>query len=73
MNLQYVMTLIDVSSFHMNYAALQIWRGIEYSSEIVFLFLNEIHVVTHHYNRLVETVIIRSHNICFMEKCGKYP
>ena len=54
MNLQYVMTLIDVSSFHMNYAALQIWRGIEDNSEIVFLFLNEIHVVT-----LIRTVSSR--------------
>ena len=31
------------------------------------------YVVTPHKNRLVETVLMKGHNICFMEKFGKLP
>ena len=44
---------------------LQIREGIEDNSEIIFLISQRKHVVTPHYNRLIETVLMMGNNKCF--------
>ena len=52
---------------------LQIRRGKKDNLGIIFLNSPLKHVVTHHQNRLTETVLMRGHNICFcLEKKKNY-
>ena len=48
----------------------QIRGGIADNSKIIFLVSQQKHVVTPHYNRLGETILMMGHSICFMGKYG---
>ena len=75
------MFFYEICLLHLN-TELQIRRGIEDNSEIIYLFLNKNilcdpslelshqYVVTPNQNCLDETVLMMGHKICFVEKYG---
>ena len=49
-------------------SVLQIRRGNKDNLGIISHLSIKTYFVTHHKNRLIETVLMRGHNICFIEK-----